>query len=54
MKKRLIEKKNNTADMVLLIKMSPRVKYDKLVDALSVAKESGIKRISLKNVNGEG
>ena len=37
-------------DTVLIIYMNPQVKYDRLVDTLSVAKETGMKRVSLKNI----
>ncbi len=35
---------------VLAIHMKPRIPYDRLVDTLSVAKETGFARISLKNL----
>lgn len=38
---------------VLIIAMGSTVKYDRLVDTLSVAKEAGIRRVSLKQMNGE-
>jgi len=38
---------------VLIIAMGSSVKYDRLVDTLSVAKEAGIRRVSLKQMNGE-
>ena len=37
---------------VLIIAMSPYVKYDRLVDTLSVAKEAGVRRVSIKNTEG--
>lgn len=50
----LIEKlkleKMNSSNIYAVIHMRDNVKYDRLVDALSVAKESGITRISLRNV----
>ncbi len=52
-KKMLVERKNEASEVVLIIHMEPQVKYDRLVDALSIAKESSIKRISLKNIGGE-
>ncbi|HQP47755.1 MAG TPA: biopolymer transporter ExbD [Spirochaetota bacterium] len=41
------------AKKVLIIAMGSTVKYDRLVDTLSVAKEAGIRRVSLKQMNGE-
>lgn len=37
-------------DKVLIIKMGADIEYDRLVDTLSVAKESGMNRVSLKNI----
>ncbi len=34
---------------VLFIKMKPDVKYDRLIDTLSVARETGLNKVSLKN-----
>lgn len=39
-------------DRVLIIRMSLRVKYDRLVDTLSVARETGMKKVSLQNEGG--
>ncbi|MBN1533151.1 MAG: biopolymer transporter ExbD [Spirochaetes bacterium] len=39
---------------VLIIAMAPDVKYDRLVDTLSVARETGIRRVSVKNTTGGG
>ncbi len=50
----LTERKNESSEVVLIIHMKQQVKYDRLVDTLSIAKEAGIKRISLKNISGEG
>ncbi|HOO73114.1 MAG TPA: biopolymer transporter ExbD [Spirochaetota bacterium] len=36
-------------ETILLIRMAPEIRYDRLVDAMSVARELGIERISLKN-----
>ena len=36
-------------ETILLIRMAPEIKYKRLVDAMSVARELGIERISLKN-----
>jgi biopolymer transport protein ExbD len=36
-------------DTVLVIRMAPDVRYERLVDAMSVARETGIARISLKD-----
>lgn len=44
--------KDSGPDRVLVIRMSLRVKYDRLVDALSVAKETGMRKVSLQNEGG--
>jgi len=49
---RLKEQREINKESVVIIKMKDNVKYDRLVDTLSVAKESGIYRVSLKNVRG--
>jgi len=48
-KKVLAERKNKNANLIMVIKMRPGVKYEMLVDALSIARESGITDVSLKN-----
>ena len=37
---------------VLIIAMGPAVKYERLVDTLSVARETGVRRVSIKNMDG--
>jgi len=39
------------SEIIMLVRMKDDVKYDRLVDTLSVAKEVGIKRISLKGIS---
>ena len=51
-KKRVAEHNKNQPKGVLLVRMKGDVKYDRLVDALSVARETGLKRISLKEAGG--
>lgn len=46
----LVDRRNKISSLVLIIFMKPKVKYDRLVDTLSLAQETGIKRVSLKNV----
>ncbi len=48
-KKLLNSHKKNNKETILIIKMKRDVKYDRLVDALSVAKEVGGIKVSLKN-----
>lgn len=48
--KRLIKEITNNKEIIIVINMMEDVKYDRLVDALSVSKESGIKEISLKSL----
>lgn len=50
--KALIDIKEKTSSIVLMIQMKSQVKYERLVDTLSVARETGIKRVSLKNIGG--
>ena len=40
-------------EKILIIRMGSEVRYDRLVDALGVAKESGLNRISLKHDSGD-
>ena len=42
----------NDPERVLIIVMAWDVKYERLVDTLSVARETGIGRVSLKNAGG--
>lgn len=44
--------KDSGPDKVLIIRMSLRVKYDRLVDTLSVARETGMRKVSLQNEGG--
>ncbi len=44
--------KDSGPDKVLIIRMSLRVKYDRLVDTLSVARENGMRKVSLQNEGG--
>jgi biopolymer transport protein ExbD len=37
-------------DRVLIIAMSPSVRYDRLIDTLSVARETGIRKVSIKQL----
>lgn len=48
----LNEQKTKEKDSVLIIRMKDNVKYERLVDALSVAKETRIGRVSLKKQGG--
>lgn len=50
----VIKRKKDDPNTVLIIFMAPTVKYDRLVDALSIARETGITRVSLKNKEREG
>ena len=49
----LAGKIEEVSEPVLIIHMGERVKYDRLVDTLSLAKEAGITQVSLKNINGD-
>jgi biopolymer transport protein ExbD len=42
-----------TPGKILIIRMGSEIKYDRLVDALGVAKETGMNRISLKHEAGD-
>lgn len=46
------EQKEKFSDSVIIIRMKPKVRYERLVDTLSVARETGINRVSLKNITG--
>ncbi len=54
LKQVLIKQKEKIKNCVLFIRMKPNVKYDRLVDMLSVARETGQKRVSLKNAFKDG
>jgi len=48
---RIMEKQMSAdKEKVLIIKMSKDVRYDRLVDTLSVARETGARRVSVKNM----
>ena len=49
LKQIILQKKENIKNCVLFIRMKPKIKYERLVDTLSVARETKLKRISLKN-----
>jgi len=53
-KKRLYKRTCKDRNCVMFIMMKRKVKYARLVDTLSVAREIGFKRISLKNAEGPG
>jgi biopolymer transport protein ExbD len=44
--------KDSGPDKVLIIRMSLKVPYDRLVDTLSVAREVGMRKVSLQNEGG--
>ena len=48
-KEKLALHKINSPEGVLVIRMRKEVNYNRLVDTLSVAKETGLTRVSLKN-----
>lgn len=48
--KALQEHKQAVKEPVVVIRMKDEVAYNRLVDALSAARESGIKKVSLKNI----
>jgi len=48
-KEKLALHKKNSSEGVLVIRMKKEVNYNRLVDTLSVAKETGLTRVSLKN-----
>jgi biopolymer transport protein ExbD len=45
----MAEKRKESEENVMVIIMEDGVRYERLVDALSVAKETGITRVSLRN-----
>ena len=46
----LLKSRNETVkDVVAVIHMKPEVKYDRLVDSLSLVRESGVAKVSLKD-----
>lgn len=47
--RKLVYKKNRNTGTIVVIHMYPDIKYKRLVDTLSVAKECGITRVSLKD-----
>lgn len=54
LKQVLIRRQEKNRNSVLFIRMKPKVKYDRLVDMLSVVREIGMKRVSLKNAEESG
>ena len=50
----LRERGKKAADSVLMIHMGGKIRYERLVDTLSVARESGVRRVSLKNADKGG
>ena len=48
----LTRQKEEFTDSVVIIRMKPEVKYDRLIDTLSLARETGLNRVSLKNTSG--
>lgn len=48
----LVNRKRANPETVLLIMMKKSVRYDRFVDALSLARETGIQRVSLKEMDG--
>ncbi len=51
-KKKVEEHKKAQPKGVLIVRMKQSVKYDRLVDTLSVARETGLNKISLKDAGG--
>ncbi len=50
-KNKLVEEFKKSKDIILLVKMNKGIRYDRLIDALSVAKETGLRnKISVKNL----
>jgi len=45
----LLEKKLQVKDPVMIINMKSDIKYSRLIDTLSLARETGIRRVSVKN-----
>ncbi len=52
-KERLARSLAETPGKILVIRMGSEVRYDRLVDTLGVAKETGMNRISLKHEAGD-
>ncbi len=52
-KERLVRSLAETPGKILVIRMGSEIRYDRLVDALGVAKETGMNRISLKHEAGD-
>ena len=50
LKKMLGKRLETQKDLVVIIQMKNDIKYDRLVDALSIASELKIRRVSLKNL----
>jgi len=52
-KKELALHRERSPEGVLIIRMKKDVMYDRLVDTLSAARETGVKKVSLKNAEGK-
>jgi len=50
-KKVVAARKEKEQRSILMIHMKPDIAYDRLVDTLSIARETGLKKISLKNAD---
>jgi biopolymer transport protein ExbD len=53
MKELLAEESRASSKKILLIKMGQDIRYERLVDTMSLARETGISKMSLKNVEEE-
>ncbi|MDH5717908.1 MAG: biopolymer transporter ExbD [Spirochaetia bacterium] len=45
----IIRRKEKTPELILIVLMKENISYNRFIDTLSVAKEAGIKKISIKN-----
>lgn len=45
----LQDRVKDSKNVIMIVHMAKDVRYERLVDALSVAEESGVKKVSLKN-----
>lgn len=50
----LIDKKAKIDDIVFVVHMDPAIAYERLIDALGIARQAGVKRISLKDKDQKG
>lgn len=53
LKEKLKARVESNPKTIVVINMEKEVKYERLVDAVSAAKESGVKELSLKDFEGE-